>query len=61
MVLQDRDKPTSPGNRFGRLRPQHKERERLPLIVSYRRQFLDALRRQGDTEAVQVRRQQQKD
>ncbi len=33
---------------FSRLRQQHQERERLRLIVSYRKQFLDALRRQGD-------------
>jgi hypothetical protein len=42
---------------FSRLRPEHQERERLRLLVSYRRQFLDALRRQGDTEAEQVRRE----
>ena len=42
---------------FTRLRQDHQERERLRLIVSYRRQFLDALLRQGEEEAEQVRRE----
>lgn len=42
---------------FSRLRPLHQERERLRLIVSYRRQFLDTLLRQGATEAGQVERE----
>jgi DNA polymerase-3 subunit epsilon len=41
---------------FSRLRTQHQERERLRLIVSYRRQFLDTLLRQGEAEAEQVQR-----
>jgi hypothetical protein len=41
---------------FSRLRQYHQERERLRLIVSYRRQFLDALR-QGEEEAEQLQRE----
>jgi hypothetical protein len=39
------------------LRPQHQELERLRLIVSYRRQFLDTLLRQSTDEAEQVERE----
>lgn len=39
---------------FSRLRQHHKEREQLRLVVSYRRQFLDALLRQCEEEAEQV-------
>jgi len=42
---------------FNRLRQHHQERERLRLIVSYRRQFLDALLRQGQAEVEQVQRE----
>jgi DNA polymerase-3 subunit epsilon len=42
---------------FGRLRQYHQERERLRLIVSYRRQFLDTLPRQGEEKAEGVRRE----
>jgi hypothetical protein len=42
---------------FSRLRQYHQERERLRLIVSYRREFLDTLRRQGEEEAKQLRRE----
>src|ERR1700730_5924999 len=42
---------------FSRLRQYHQERERLRLIVSYRRQFLDALLRQGEAEAEEVHRE----
>lgn len=41
---------------FGRLRQHHQERERLRLIVSYRRQFLDTLLRKAVGEAEQVQR-----
>jgi hypothetical protein len=40
---------------FSRLRPQHQERERLRLIVSYRRQFLEALRRRHGSGAGAAR------
>jgi hypothetical protein len=42
---------------FSRLRNHHQERERLRLIVSYRRQFLDTLLRKGEEEAEQVQRE----
>jgi hypothetical protein len=42
---------------FSQLRQYHQERERLRLIVSYRRQFLDALLRKGEAEAEQVQRE----
>ena len=42
---------------FSRLRQHHQERERLRLIVSYRRQFLDALLRAGEEEAEEVQRE----
>lgn len=41
---------------FSRLRQHHQERERLRLVVNYRRQFLDALLRKGE-EAQQVQRE----
>lgn len=42
---------------FSRLRQYHRERERLRLIVSYRRQFLETLLRQCEEEAEQVQRE----
>jgi DNA polymerase-3 subunit epsilon len=42
---------------FSRLRQQHQERERLRLIVNYRRQFLDAFLRQGEQGAEEVQRE----
>jgi hypothetical protein len=42
---------------FSRLRQHHQERERLRLIVSYRRQFLDTLLRQSEEEAEVVQRE----
>ncbi len=39
---------------FKRLRVHSQERDRLRLVVNYRKQFLEALLRQGDTEAEQV-------
>ncbi len=39
---------------FKRLRVHSKERDRLRLVVNYRKQFLEVLLRQGDTEAEQV-------
>ena len=42
---------------FSRLRRQHQERDRLRLIVSYCRQFLDTLLRKGEEEAEQVQRE----
>src|SRR5438067_9747863 len=44
-------------NLFKRLRPFYQERDRIRLILSYRRQFLDALLREGNTEAEQVQRE----
>jgi DNA polymerase-3 subunit epsilon len=41
---------------FSRLRPHHQERERLRLIVTYRRQFLDALLKQGEKAPEDVHR-----
>ena len=42
---------------FTRLREQHQERERLRLIVNFRRRFLDMLLRQGEEKAECVRRE----
>jgi DNA polymerase-3 subunit epsilon len=42
---------------FSRLRQHHQERERLRLIVSYRRQFLDTLLRQGEEETEHLQRE----
>jgi len=39
---------------FKRLRVHSQERARLRLVVSYRKQFLEVLLRQGDTEAEQL-------
>jgi len=38
---------------FGRLRAHYQKRDRLRLIVNYRRKFLDALVRRGEEEAKQ--------
>lgn len=38
---------------FGRLRAHYQKRDRLRLIVNYRRKFLDALLRRGEEEAKQ--------
>jgi DNA polymerase-3 subunit epsilon len=46
---------------FTRLRQHHQERERLRLIVSYRRQFLETLLRGTQEEAEQVRREYQEE
>ena len=42
---------------FSRLRQHHQERERLQLIVSYRRQFLDMLLRHGEEETEHLQRE----
>lgn len=42
---------------FSRLRRQYQERERLRLVVSYRKQFLGTLLRQSADEAEQVERE----
>ena len=42
---------------FQRLRTWCQERDRLRLVVNYRRQFLEVLLRQGEEEAEQVERQ----
>ncbi len=42
---------------FGRLRQYHQERERLRIIVSYRKQFLNALVRKGTEKAEEVQRE----
>ena len=39
---------------FQRLRTWHQERDRLRLVVNYRKQFLEMLLRQGEEEAEQV-------
>ena len=39
---------------FQNLRAHSHERDRLRLVVKYRRQFLDVLLREGDTEAERV-------
>lgn len=44
---------------FSRLRQHHQERERLRLIVSYRRQFLETLVRGTQEDAAQVQREYQ--
>ncbi len=45
------------GSLFKRLRVHSQERDRLRLVVSYRRQFLEVLLRQGEEEAEQVERE----
>jgi DNA polymerase-3 subunit epsilon len=42
---------------FTRIREHFQRNHRLRLIVSYRRQFLDALLRQGEKKAEQVQRE----
>lgn len=44
---------------FSRLREYHQERERLRLVKSYRKQFLEALLRKGADEADQLEREYQ--
>lgn len=42
---------------FSRLRQYHQERERLRVTVGYRKQFLNAVLRQADEQAEQVKRE----
>jgi hypothetical protein len=42
---------------FSRLRQYHQERERLRIILSYRKQFLEALLRKGMEKAEEVQRE----